>query len=105
MLSDKKQREEYDAVRQMAQGGARFRAGGPGGAGGFEDVFSAFGGGGGGPVSYTHLRAHETVLDLVCRLLLEKKKKTPEYDTSVTVITDDVMTMAHMRLDMNWNIV
>eukprot|EP00657_Telonema_sp_P-1_P006396 TRINITY_DN2493_c0_g1_i1.p1 TRINITY_DN2493_c0_g1~~TRINITY_DN2493_c0_g1_i1.p1 ORF type:complete len:146 (-),score=35.66 TRINITY_DN2493_c0_g1_i1:28-465(-) len=26
-------------------------------------------------VSYTHLRAHETVLDLVCRLLLEKKKK------------------------------
>ena len=28
------------------------------------------------PVSYTHLRAHETVLDLVCRLLLEKKNKT-----------------------------
>ena len=27
------------------------------------------------PVSYTHLRAHETVLDLVCRLLLEKKTK------------------------------
>ena len=27
------------------------------------------------PVSYTHLRAHETVLDLVCRLLLEKKKR------------------------------
>ena len=25
-----------------------------------------------GAVSYTHLRAHETVLDLVCRLLLEK---------------------------------
>ena len=25
-------------------------------------------------VSYTHLRAHETVLDLVCRLLLEKTK-------------------------------
>src|SRR5665811_654696 len=25
------------------------------------------------PVSYTHLRAHETVLDLVCRLLLEKQ--------------------------------
>src|SRR5665811_2550527 len=30
----------------------------------------------GRPVSYTHLRAHETVLDLVCRLLLVKKKKT-----------------------------
>ena len=28
-----------------------------------------------GSVSYTHLRAHETVLDLVCRLLLEKKNK------------------------------
>eukprot|EP00831_Metopus_contortus_P048739 TRINITY_DN39883_c0_g1_i1.p1 TRINITY_DN39883_c0_g1~~TRINITY_DN39883_c0_g1_i1.p1 ORF type:complete len:163 (+),score=12.67 TRINITY_DN39883_c0_g1_i1:42-530(+) len=26
------------------------------------------------PVSYTHLRAHETSLHLVCRLLLEKKK-------------------------------
>ena len=27
------------------------------------------------PVSYTHLRAHETVLDPVCRLLLDKQKK------------------------------
>ena len=26
-------------------------------------------------VSYTHLRAHETLANLVCRLLLEKKKK------------------------------
>ena len=26
------------------------------------------------PVSYTHLRAHETDSYLVCRLLLEKKK-------------------------------
>src|SRR5450759_3495804 len=26
------------------------------------------------PVSYTHLRAHETRHDIVCRLLLEKKK-------------------------------
>ena len=31
------------------------------------------------PVSYTHLRAHETVLDLVCRLLLEKKKQTDNH--------------------------
>ena len=29
-----------------------------------------------GPVSYTHLRAHETGRNLVCRLLLEKKKLT-----------------------------
>ena len=28
------------------------------------------------PVSYTHPRAHVTVLALVCRLLLEEKKKT-----------------------------
>src|SRR5665213_3872848 len=27
------------------------------------------------PVSYTHLRAHETGRNLVCRLLLEQKKK------------------------------
>ena len=33
------------------------------------------------PVSYTHLRAHETVLDLVCRLLLEKKKHTQTQET------------------------
>ena len=32
------------------------------------------------PVSYTHLRAHETVLDLVCRLLLEKKKNKRTYN-------------------------
>ena len=32
-------------------------------------------------VSYTHLRAHETVLDLVCRLLLEKKNKTQHNNT------------------------
>ena len=29
-------------------------------------------------VSYTHLRAHETGRNLVCRLLLEKKKKEPK---------------------------
>ena len=34
-------------------------------------------------VSYTHLRAHETVLDLVCRLLLEKKKTRQQtFDTT-----------------------
>src|SRR5674536_132566 len=31
------------------------------------------------PVSYTHLRAHETPEHLVCRLLLEKKKKTSRF--------------------------
>eukprot|EP00658_Telonema_sp_P-2_P066951 TRINITY_DN55909_c0_g1_i1.p1 TRINITY_DN55909_c0_g1~~TRINITY_DN55909_c0_g1_i1.p1 ORF type:complete len:205 (-),score=58.83 TRINITY_DN55909_c0_g1_i1:60-674(-) len=31
-------------------------------------------------VSYTHLRAHETPEHLVCRLLLEKKKKKKQYN-------------------------
>ena len=42
------------------------------------------------PVSYTHLRAHETVLDLVCRLLLEKKTKDEEllnWSSTTTVYT------------------
>src|SRR5674536_301982 len=34
-----------------------------------------------GSVSYTHLRAHETPEHLVCRLLLEKKKKEQTYQT------------------------
>src|SRR5665647_3880438 len=33
------------------------------------------------PVSYTHLRAHETDSYLVCRLLLEKKKKNKHTTT------------------------
>jgi molecular chaperone DnaJ len=61
VLSDAEQRQQYDALRAMAGGGARFAAGpaGPGGAGagGFEDIFGAmFGGGtaGTGPrVRYT----------------------------------------------------
>ncbi|MER8024718.1 DnaJ C-terminal domain-containing protein [Glutamicibacter protophormiae] len=52
VLSDKEEREQYDAIRAMGSG-ARFSAGGPGGApgggAGFEDIFSnLFGGGGGG---------------------------------------------------------
>ena len=40
------------------------------------------------PVSYTHLRAHETVLDLVCRLLLEKKKKYTTTTRHTLLITN-----------------
>lgn len=49
VLSDPEKRKQYDAVRAMG-GGARFTAGagGPGGAGGFEDVFAQMFGGGGG---------------------------------------------------------
>ena len=52
VLSDPEQRKQYDAVRAMAGGGARFSAGsgGPGGAAGFEDIFGGmFGGAAGGP--------------------------------------------------------
>ena len=38
-------------------------------------AFVSFTGGTSEAVSYTHLRAHETPEHLVCRLLLEKKKK------------------------------
>lgn len=50
VLSDPEQRERYDAIQQMAAGGARFAApGGGGGGGGFEDLFGGmFGGGGAG---------------------------------------------------------
>ena len=40
------------------------------------------------PVSYTHLRAHETVLDLVCRLLLEKKQSHPYTPHTLAVYQD-----------------
>ena len=39
------------------------------------------------PVSYTHLRAHETVLDLVCRLLLEKKNHKTQLTFNRVIIT------------------
>ena len=50
------------AVKDMAAGGVLICAGFAVGVGGC-------------PVSYTHLRAHETRHGLVCRLLLAKKKK------------------------------
>ncbi|GEN81164.1 DnaJ C-terminal domain-containing protein [Actinotalea fermentans] len=47
VLSDPEQRQQYDAIRAMAGGGARFSAGpgGPGGAG-FEDILGGLFGGG-----------------------------------------------------------
>src|SRR5665648_1224595 len=39
-----------------------------------EELNKLVGSGYANAVSYTHLRAHETRHDLVCRLLLEKKK-------------------------------
>jgi molecular chaperone DnaJ len=43
VLSDTEQRKEYDAIRTMSHGGARFTAGGGGPSAGFsDDVFSGF---------------------------------------------------------------
>ncbi|HET7475528.1 MAG TPA: DnaJ C-terminal domain-containing protein [Dermatophilaceae bacterium] len=54
VLSDPEQRRQYDAIRSMSRGGARFTAGGPGGGtAGFEDVFSNLFGGGGGNVRFS----------------------------------------------------
>lgn len=57
VLSDPEERKQYDAVRAMSRGGARFTAGGPGGGmggAGFEDVFSTiFNQGGGGGTRYS----------------------------------------------------
>ena len=48
-------------------------------------------------VSYTHLRAHETVLDLVCRLLLEKKK-TGDTNSIITHEQSNSATIAIIAL-------
>ncbi len=54
VLSDKEQRAEYDQIRAMGAGGARFTAGG-GGAQGFEDIFGGmFGGGGRGGANFSY---------------------------------------------------
>ncbi|TPW77684.1 DnaJ C-terminal domain-containing protein [Schumannella soli] len=52
VLSDKEQRQEYDQIRAMGSG-ARFTAGGPGGGGGFDDVFGGMFGQGGGRAQYS----------------------------------------------------
>ena len=55
VLSDPEERQQYDAIRAMAGGGARFSAGAGGrGSAGFEDLFGGmFGGGGGARTQYS----------------------------------------------------
>lgn len=55
VLSDPEQRQQYDQIRAMVRGGARFTAGSGGaGGGGFEDLFSGmFGGAGPTRTRYT----------------------------------------------------
>ena len=49
------------------------------------------------PVSYTHLRAHETVLDLVCRLLLEKKKQN---NTKSYIMYNTISMKQHIQANI-----
>ena len=56
------------------------------------------------PVSYTHLRAHETVLDLVCRLLLDTKNTLHTRLSSlppVTQLNRDVYGYSQTRTKNN----
>src|SRR5665809_127290 len=46
-------------------------------------------------VSYTHLRAHETKANLVCRLLLEKKRRPPRSTQSRSSAASDVYKRQH----------
>ena len=53
VLSDPEQRAEYDQMRAMGSGARFTGAGRAKGGGGFEDVFSGFGGGGGGRTTFS----------------------------------------------------
>ncbi len=68
VLSDAKERQQYDAIRSMAGGGARFTSGTGGGAGaGFEDIFSSMFGGGGGNVRFTTSGGADPAIDELLR--------------------------------------
>mgnify|MGYP003381650077 CR=1 FL=1 len=41
-------------------------------------------------VSYTHIRAHETVLDIVCRLLIDTKQ---EQHVNTDILPDQVIAL------------
>ena len=74
--SDVYKRQKLERVDRMAAIHRDRRTGHMRAGGGGEEQQRA------GPVSYTHLRAHETVLDLVCRLLLEKKTQKTTTEAS-----------------------
>lgn len=53
VLSDEEQRRQYDQIRTMTRGGARFTSGPGGSSGGFDDLFSGLFNGGGGNVRFS----------------------------------------------------
>ena len=54
------------------------------------------------PVSYTHLRAHETVLELVCRLLLDNNK---DNQTSTNTSTNYLKHLECLTYNYRYNYV
>ena len=89
--SDVYKRQDFDPARQVVVEGGDALAGRPGAA------TAATVANGLDAVSYTHLRAHETVLDLVCRLLLEKKKNQNSYADSTH--NYDVVPLDRLLID------
>ena len=67
VLSDAKERQQYDAIRSMAGGGARFTSGSGGAGAGFEDIFSSMFGGGGGNVRFSTSGSAEPDIDELLR--------------------------------------
>jgi molecular chaperone DnaJ len=63
VLSDQEQRAEYDQVRAMRSGGARFTSGGGGGQG-FDDVFGGMFGGGGRGQQYSYQQGGQNFEDI-----------------------------------------
>ncbi|MFC0674157.1 DnaJ C-terminal domain-containing protein [Brachybacterium hainanense] len=62
VLNDAEQRQQYDAIRAMGAGGARFTPGA--GGGGAEDIFSAMFGGGGGGVRFGQAGGNPSMDDI-----------------------------------------
>ena len=48
-----------------------------------------------GAVSYTHLRAHETRHDLVCRLLLDEKLGVPLLISFILIVGGVALAQSH----------
>ncbi|WP_460365892.1 hypothetical protein, partial [Staphylococcus aureus] len=49
------------------------------------------------PVSYTHLRAHETLSDLVCRLLLEKRLSALKKRSMRLLLSTEILQALHYK--------
>ncbi|WP_062070220.1 DnaJ C-terminal domain-containing protein [Demequina sediminicola] len=91
VLSDKEQRQQYDAVRAMGGGGPRFQAGGPGGQGGagFEDAFSnMFGGGGRGAGGTGQQYRAQGFEDMLSNMFGGGFQRGPQKGTDVAAATE-----------------